>query len=405
MKSFFLILLFAFLTSSASAAPQIQRAPVDADYVDFLKNADKRCDSCELLLTVRGDSQPHTSPLAYVRAKNAKKDDGTEIQAAYFQLAKDNDKDSGFSTGKASVTDYSAFGVATERLKDAQASNFYTGDALRTIATHNALSPMATIIVSRSNPVDTSANFGPIDTSILIRYGSSSNFIIEQASEIPRFAANMKRLHDRRYSQKITLFDFAPRSRAAIKNMDLEGSALIWQLFSTRISLIFSSYGKPEAIGQRSKDALLARLKDPTGGVVVLYAHSDGKDIVLDTADGVVRLTPDDIAKVGKAAGGQLPPVVLLNCETRAVLGPAFLAAGSPFVATTDQKLGLFEAGNFVSQFAKALYVGEQDVIDAYFTAQQIASPTRLRPIAENQPLASQTLLDPVGRRTPERRS
>jgi hypothetical protein len=179
--------------------------------------------------------------------------------------------------------------------------------------------------------------------------------------------------------------------------MEVDGPALTWQLFSARISLIFSSYGKPNVIGQRSKDALLARLRDPTGGVIVLYAHSDGRDVVLDTTDGIVRLTPDDIAKVGRAAGGQLPPVILLNCETRTELGPAFLAAGSPFVATTDQKLGLFETGSFVSQFAKALYLGKQDVIDAYFTAQQIANPTRLRPIAEDQSPVSQDLLGPVG--------
>src|SRR5262249_13179018 len=153
------------------------------------------------------------------------------------------------------------------------------------------------------------------------------------------------------------------------------------RFFSRRISAIFYSYGKPEVIGQRSKDALLQRLRDPAGGVVVVYAHSDGKDIWLDTDDGVVRLSQEDIAAAGKVAGGRLAPIILLNCETRSALAPAFLDAGSPFVATTDQQLDLFEAGSFISQFAKALYIGNEDVLDAYFTAQQIANPNRLRPI------------------------
>lgn len=168
--------------------------------------------------------------------------------------------------------------------------------------------------------------------------------------------------------------------------MGVSGPAFLWRYISSQVSSVFLSYGKPEVIGQRTKAALLRRLQDPTGGVIVLYAHSDGENIILDTDDGIVPLTPDDIARAGRGAPGGLPPIILLNCKTRPVLGPQFLEAGSPFVATTDQKLGLFEVGSFITHFARAMYTGGQDVVDAYFTAQQAANPYRLRPIADNEP-------------------
>lgn len=370
MKTLVTLIFFIASISASLAEPQILRAPVNADYSDFLKNADSRCDSCSLLLTVGGKPEANTSSLVYVRSQKDKKDETkSEIQAAYFQA---NPRANG---GEAvSVNDFLGFKMPTAQIADIQASEFHTGNALRSVATRGTLQARATMIVSRSSPVD---------TSILIRNGGDANFIVEQASEeIDRFVANMEQIRNRRYSQDVTVFDFTPRSDAALKAMELSGPAFIWRFLSGRISSLFSSYGKAEAIGPRSKAALLKRLSDPTGGVVVLYAHSDGTSILLDTDDGVVKLTPDDISAVGKAAGGRLPPIILLNCETRPVLAPAFLSAGSPLVMTTDQQLGIFEAGNFIAQFAKALYIGGQDVIDAYYTAQKIANPTRLRPIA-----------------------
>src|SRR5450755_4564106 len=105
MRKFLLFVLIAFYSFTASAQSRIQRAPVAADYIDFLTHADSRCDSCSLLLTIR-DERPHISQLAYVRAKLAKKDDQPEIQAAYFKLNQPNAAN-GAPTDKFSVNDYS----------------------------------------------------------------------------------------------------------------------------------------------------------------------------------------------------------------------------------------------------------------------------------------------------------
>jgi hypothetical protein len=51
---------------------------------------------------------------------------------------------------------------------------------------------------------------------------------------------------------------------------------------------------------------------------------------------------------------------------------------------TTDRTLPVLEAYNFIDQFAKAMYLAEQDVIDAYCSAQQVANPSRLRQTAQN---------------------
>jgi hypothetical protein len=371
---FAIVLLLILSLGTSRAEPQLQRVPIETNYPNFLQNAASHCNACEFYLTPKPKTRNTAPLLAYVTSRKMKNDPTkSEIQAAYFRLNGNSDGNS----DPLSLEDYFGFQLPTENLEDAQASDFYTGGALRSIATRDVLKAGATMVVSPSSS---------IDTSILIRNGGGADFIVEQQTgDELKFAANLKRLRDRQYSQKVTLFDFTPRSRAAVREMNLDTPALVWRAFSARISLIFTSYGKPEVIGQRSKTALLERLRDPGGAAIVLYAHSDGADILLDTDTGVVRLTPNDIAEVGAAADGRLPPVILLNCETRPILAPAFLAAGSPFVVTTDQKLGLFEAGNFVSHYAKALYVGDQDVIDAYFTAQQLANPNRLHPIVENE--------------------
>src|SRR5581483_795331 len=385
MKCFILFLCFDLLGTVANAQ-QIKRVPVNVDYVEFLANADRRCDECELLLTV-GNPKPNVSPLCYVRAKPKKGGSDAEIQAAYFTLhANQKQNDPSLSAPKAAVNDYQDFSLPQEHLLDAKASAAYTGDYLRKIATHKALAPKATFIVSHLNPYDSEAGMSPIDTSLLIKYAKSDNFIVEQQSGIRQFAANMQRLRAREFSQNIKVFDFTPRSSAAVSSMRVEGPALVWRAFSRSVASMFRSYGHPQVMGARTKQALLDSLATQAlGGVVVLYAHSDGTKIILDTETGIDELTPDDIAAVGKRTGGRLPPIILLNCETRARLGPAFISAGSPFVATSDQKLGLVSTSRFISRFAKAMYVDKEDVLDAYFTGQMIAGPTHLHPIVENE--------------------
>jgi hypothetical protein len=372
MKYLVLAIFVVFFVSTSHADQQVLRRPAAVDYAAFLKDADTKCNECEFLLTSSGDkAQAGVSGLIYVRTQAVKgKDDRSEIQAAYFRLQNGNDRE------PFSLSAYGAYGIATDRLKNVQASDFYTGEMLRSIATSPTLAPGATFVVSHA---------APADASILIRHSSSTNFVVEQASDSARFSANMKRMREREFSQKVTVFDFTPSSRFATRSMGVNGPAFVWKVFSSHVSSVFETYGKPEVIGQRTKAALLRRLQDPTGGVIVLYAHSDGKDIILDTDEGVVHLTPEDIVQAGRTAPAGLAPIILLNCETRAVLGPQFLSAGSPFVATTDQKLGLFEVGSFISQFARAMYVGGLDTIDAYFVAQQFANPNRLRPIADNE--------------------
>jgi hypothetical protein len=382
MKAFAFFVCFALLETVANAQ-QLKRVPVYADYMDFLENADKRCNECELLLTVR-NTKPQGSPLCYVRAKPKKGGPDAEIQAAYFALDRDQKLKSS-SSPRAAVDDYQSFSLPSDHLLDGVASAAYTGDYLRKIATHKALAPKATIIVSRLNPYDSEVAMSPIDTSLLIKYAEGDNFIVEQQSGVRQFAANMQRLREREFSQNVMVFDFTPRSTAAVRSMQVDGSALIWRAFSRSVASTFRSYRQPQVLGARTKQALLDSLATQAlGGVVILYAHSDGKNIILDTENGIEQLTADDIEAVGKITGGRLPPIILLNCKTRGILGPAFLSAGSPFVATTDQQLGLPSARKFISAFAKAMYVGKEDVLDAYFTAQMIAGPTHLHPIVEN---------------------
>ncbi|MBY3378929.1 hypothetical protein [Rhizobium laguerreae] len=368
MSRLFVILLLGVIASIAHAEPQVIRKPVDTDYAEFLKDADEHCNGCEFALMSPG--APKSAQLVYLRTKENESDKTkARLQAAYFHL---DTKPAGDPiTG---ITDY--FESEFAHADDPYLSAFRTKDALQQVPQRAAVAKQATFVVSGNLPVD---------TSLLIRNSRTTDFIIEAVSDGPRFDANMKRLRERAYSQNVTIFDFTPTTAAAAEKMGVAKWPLAWRFFSAQLRLIFYNYGKTEVLAHRSKAELLKRLRNPDGGVVVLYAHSNGETISLDVGGGKMdELSAADIKKLGEETNGRLPPVILLNCQTRAALAPEFLKAGSPFVATTDQQLDLFEIGSFMSAFAKALYNAKQDVIDAYFTAQDIANPNRLRPVAEN---------------------
>ncbi|TAT88236.1 hypothetical protein ELI54_08460 [Rhizobium ruizarguesonis] len=368
MSRLFVILFLSVIGSIAHAEPQVIRKPVDTDYAEFLKDADEHCNGCEFALMPPG--APESAQLVYLRAMASEGDKTkSRLQAAYFHV---DTQPAGDPTTE--ITDY----LESEfpQTDDPYLSTFRTKDALQQVPQRTAVAKQATFVVSGNLPVD---------TSLLIRNSRTSDFVVEAVSDGHRFDANMKRLRERAYSQNVTIFDFTPTTAAAAKEMNVANWPLAWRFFSAQLRLTFHNYGRTEVLARRSKTELLKRLRNPDGGVVVLYAHSDGEKIWLDLGSGKMEyLTADDIKKIGQETNGRLPPVILLNCQTRAALAPEFLQAGSPFVATTDQQLDLFEIGSFMSAFAKALYNAKQDVIDAYFTAQDIANPNRLRPIAEN---------------------
>jgi hypothetical protein len=363
MKFLLFLLLSITIVASAFAEPPIQRVPVNADMRNFVLNAEQACNLCEAFLTPRG--QPNTAALAYVRSKvmDANK---SEIQTVYYSVTPEL---------KPKIDGYNLSSFSTDKLNDTTNSFVNTYPAIQNLVSKDVLSADATIIVAPN---------GAVDTSLIVRAAGPSNFVAEQVSEPGRFAENLRRLRERSYSQDLSVYDFAPRSKTALQRMNLPGSSLTWRFFSWDVDRAFARHNRRDVFGRRTKEALLKRLEDSSGGVVILYAHSDGNDIVLDTDDGIRRLTPNDIELAGKKTGGRLPAIILLNCQTRPVLGPAFLAAGSPFVASTDASLTLPETARFISNLADSVFAGKQDVIDAYFSAQQKVNPTRLHPIVEN---------------------
>jgi hypothetical protein len=356
------ILIAITIIGQACADTQLLRIPVNANMYKFAMSAEQHCNLCEAILMSPEKREP--MPLAYVRSKIFGSNK-SEIQTVYFSVKANGDtRTAGWRTKE----------YTTDELNDTTNSFVYTYGAMQEIVRKEALLPNGTIIVAPKSAVD---------TSLLIRAGGSGNFIAEQVSEPKRFAENLTRLRERDYSQKVTVFDFTPRSRQALRTMGLPGGSLTWRFFSWDVYRSFAKYDRSDVFGRRTKEALLKRHEDSSGGVVILYAHSDGNDIILDTDEGIVRLTPSDINSIGERTGGRLPAIILLNCETRPILGPAFLAAGSPFVATTDLPLNLRETASFVKEFADSLFAQKQDVIDAFFSAQRKANPTRLRPIVE----------------------
>jgi hypothetical protein len=220
---------------------------------------------------------------------------------------------------------------------------------------------------------------------MLIRQSQDRQFIIEQESLAKRFGDNLQVLARRKHSTKLSIFDYAPKSDAALAAMGENlGSIGEWRSVSADIARAIRRRSSGEKdIEARTLTALIERLKDPEGGVVLIYGHAEDDILHLDTDEGIVKLDAAAIRRIGEANGGRLPPIFLMNCRTRSVLASAFLAAGSPMVATSDRPLPIVDIASFVDSLAKRVY-GGNDVIDAFFDAQKELNLAGMRAVAEN---------------------
>jgi hypothetical protein len=341
----------------------IQRRPGDANYAYLTSHSRSLAEDCAAILL---GAPKHSCSIALVQSRRASSADANaQIEVTYGALS----TSAAGATGKDDVVKK----IAESELLDTDNSAAYTGTFLRSILARQSFMLNGTVVIAKDSDVD---------TSILVEAASSTQFVIEQHSLPETFARNMQRLRARRHSTKLSVFDFTPRTLDAAITMGVDRDLAKWRGFSKRIAESFSKLKQANVVEPRSRATLARRLADSRGTVVVLYAHADGDYVFLDTDDGVVKLSAQDISDIGVRAGGNLPPVILLNCEARAHLAPAFLDAGSPFVVASDKPLQVEEVANFMDHLARGIFREGRDVVDAYFNAQREAKPYRLRPIA-----------------------
>lgn len=360
-------LLLANWAAAAFAQQVLHRRPSDADFRALLTHADKVCNVCEALLSRAPLAGTANVGMVFASEKDAKSQ--ASIQAVFVASPQVWNPSESLPRGFFDST------LPHDELHDAINSRVYTVKHLAKLAESKSLSPSATLVVRKGMP---------IDTSLLVEHAGRQSFVVEQVSTPDRFAENLSRLREREPSQKLTVFDFAPRSVEAIAALNIEGKVSTWRNFSGAIRKSFAAAGAtPDAVrGGSTLSALVERLKDPSGGVVILYAHSDGERIFAHTASGIESFGRTEIMGWGAEAGGMLPPIVLLNCQAKSAVGSAFLDAGSPFVVATDRPLRLDETAKFLNNYAHFVYRDRLDVVDGYYEAQRASKPTRLHPIA-----------------------
>lgn len=375
------LIVFSILLSVSAHSQELQRVPVSADYLNFISKADEQCNSCSVLLLP--GARPNTSSIVYVRSTLDKsKKDSISLEAGYFKEATSNK----LSIPSFEINDfYGSAPISLANTNNPYLIEHYAEEYAKEIMVNPALKSNATFIISRDSKVD---------ASLFIKYSGQRNFIVEQYSNNVKFDLNMRRMAARSYSQDVKIFDFTPRTSKAIAAMKASGTSLQWRYFSWRLQGILETSGLSGALGVRTKSALVERLSDSSGGVIIVYAHSDGESIFLDTDRGPTKLTMDDIKEIGKKSSNKLPPVILLNCNTRSGLARTFIDAGSPFVATTDYELQVEDAVRFIRYFARALQIEKNDVIDAYFAAQSRSNLVGLRPIAGIRQILKQAMFE-----------
>jgi hypothetical protein len=359
--------LLVISLSASSQQPLIKRKPVEANYEHLAGDAPRIAGECAALLSVPPD---RSASIALVSSKREGGivNSGAQIDAAFVNPSPQSPR-----FLPAVARDYSFHSIALEKLTDSDNSRVNTDRVLRGIATRRVLKQDATIVVAGKSDVD---------TSLLVDAAAPSQFVIEQVTESKTFDRNMEWLRARQYSQNAVLFDFTPRTKEAIQRMGVDADLKRWQSFSRKVHKSFADRKQGPSVGNRTVKALFDRLTDPSGSVVVLYAHSDGKSLVLDTDEGVVTVTADAIRDLGHRANGSLAPILLINCEARAVVADAFLHAGSPFVAASDKPLQLDEAAKFIDSYASLVFDSKYDVIDAFYDAHRDTKPYRLSPLA-----------------------
>jgi hypothetical protein len=367
-----LLIVFAVILSLCASADDrgLRRIPVVADFADLTERIGVVCNACAALLSP--PPPPKSVPLAIVRSIQVKdKPDEGAIEVAYLNPSTDTNGNSYFHASGYFKEDF-----ATRRLTDTDNSPAYTESTLARAMKDPGLADYATIVVPQAST---------IDTSLLIRHSGPRQFVIEQRTSPTVFAANLGWLRSRPYSTRLSVFDFSPRSRESHATMQVDGTLAEWKEASNQIRKSFDRLGASSANSGPDFTALVTRLKDSVGEVVIIYAHSDGKNILLDTSDGIRKLGASEIEQIGREAGGKLPPVILLNCRADALLADAFLKAGSPFVVATDKALSLDQAVPFLERLAIGVFGEGKDVIDAYFDAQRDVMPFRVRALASDE--------------------
>jgi hypothetical protein len=341
--------------------------PANADYANLVLQIDATINSCKNVLMTPPKSPD--CPVMLVKAASEPEGQLVAISALSFGGKREQLT---FLTSR-SLSGYMRETIPARQLDDRMNRDAYVRPAAKRIMARDGLSADATVVVLKGSRLNAAS---------LIQQSQGSQFIVEQESLAKQFAANLDKLKRRVPSSQLTVFDFSPRSAEAMESLGLNKDELRdWRRMSERIEGSLKVTGDKRAAGIRTLAALEARMKDINGGVLILYGHSDGQQIFLDTDEGVKQLTAADISRLGDAAGNRLPPVILLNCKTRAVLGPAFLAAGSPFVGTSDVALPIVDIATFIDRLMQSVAKGT-DVIDAFFDVQKVVNLAGVRGIA-----------------------
>ncbi len=356
------------LFATSVFADSVERRPTSIDYEHVVDNSAELIGLCAALLSPPPEKGSCDLAIVSTSSSSQSSENKVEIVSGQFEF-----DERSLYRQKPVPAGYDFDEIDKSKLQDSTNSETYTGQILKRIVNNEALSNDATLIV------DGDSN---IDTSLLVKYARGNQFVIEQKTSSERFNLNMLRLRQRLYKNELSVFDFSPATDDAIRDFGVGGTAREWKRFSRRIETMFSTADTRQALEPRTLEALRSRLLDSTGKVVVIYGHSDGESIWLDTDNGIERLTPEDIREIGEAAGGRLPPILLLNCETESVIAPAFLSAGSPFVAATDKPMTLTDATRFLSSIVTKVYGDKKDVIDAFYDSGN-KLPFRLRPMAD----------------------
>jgi hypothetical protein len=354
------------IPSMAGESPR--RVPVQVDYTNLINHSDASFRSCTALLT----SAPRPDRCSVLLMRTAPPDSTGKAIIESISFAPKSNISLGPKTE--SVTGYSMSYVPPEILADKVNAEALTGGILGRMTAPKVVAVNSTIIVLRGSA---------LDASLVTTNAQSGQFVVEQVSAPRRFGVNMSAMRERRSSQQLTIFDFTPSTEDALAAMKLQPEIGIWNKFSTQARLAVETAARGQtSLAPRTLEALRARLADATGGVVVIYAHSDGQALYLDTEGGVQRLTRSDIEDIGRKSGGRLPPILLLNCNTRSEIAPAFLDAGSPLVMSSDSQLPVDKAAQFLGRLSKRVFEEHQDVIDAFFDIQKSVRLVGMRAIA-----------------------
>lgn len=359
--------VFTWVVAGAHDTPR--RIPMVADYTKLILASEPSFEMCSKLLM--GPPKADTCSVLLVRSSNQPDDVHSKVEAVAFRK---NVGVNGAATD--ALAGYERHQIAQTKLDDLQNVDTYVRPIMKQLIDKKRIPDDATVVVTKGSQVS---------ASMLIPHARERQFIIEQESFARRFGDNLKVIAGRKSSSALAVFDFAPRSQAAIDAMGGDiGNLRDWQAVSKEIdrTLRTRSHHK-QGLETRTLAALEARLKDPEGGVAVIYGHSNGEKVFLDTDEGIVTLGPAEIRRIGEASGGKLPPIILLNCLTRSTLAPAFLAAGSPIVMTSDRPLPIVGIATFIDKLSKQTIAGH-DVIDSFFDVQRAMNLAGLRAVAAN---------------------